>query len=223
MWRFLTTPIARHFLRFRHFAPANQLIFETSPDASVWTERARGDLGERRVSAAPDATRVNMAYSQFLLDRAQLVAGPDLPATTLALAERFVLRAPFRATYPSAFSAAQYVNKLFDTAGLTGTQFDAARQAEITAMQTQGRVLLNVANNSVLQQREYNPSFVLMQYFGYLRRDPDQAGYDFWLGILNQQPANLRGMVCAFITAQEYQERFSPVSTRTNALCAGNP
>ena len=177
--------------------------------------------------AAPDNTRVNMAYSQFLLDRAQLVAGPDLPATTLALAGRFAQRPQFRSAYPSAFSPAQYVNKLFDTAGLTGAQFDAARQTEITAMQTQGRsraqVLLNVANNSVLQQREYNPSFVLMQYFGYLRRDPDQGGYDFWLGILNQQPANLRGMVCAFITAEEYQTRFSPVVTRTNQLCSGNP
>ena len=50
-------PVAHRFLRFRHLArdannnPANLLVFETSPDASVYTERARGDLGERSVSA----------------------------------------------------------------------------------------------------------------------------------------------------------------------------
>jgi hypothetical protein len=58
-----------------------------------------------------------------------------------------------------------------------------------------------------------------MQYFGYLRRDPDLAGFNFWLGLLNQQPSNARGMVCAFTTSQEYQQRFSLVFTRTNQLC----
>jgi hypothetical protein len=58
-----------------------------------------------------------------------------------------------------------------------------------------------------------------MQYFGYLRRDPDQGGYDFWLNILNQQPQNFRGMVCAFLTSTEYQQRFG-VATRSNADCS---
>ena len=56
------------------------------------------------------------------------------------------------------------------------------------------------------KQAEYNSAFVLMEYFGYLKRDPDQAGYDFWLNILNhREPGNYRGMVCAFITSDEYQ------------------
>jgi hypothetical protein len=59
-----------------------------------------------------------------------------------------------------------------------------------------------------------------MQYFGYLRRDPDTGGYAFWLNVLNnQEPNNYRGMVCAFITSQEYQERFSPVRTRSDVEC----
>jgi hypothetical protein len=68
---------------------------------------------------------------------------------------------------------------------------------------------------------EYNPSFVLMQYFGYLHRDAEQAGYDFWLNILNNvQPNNYRSMVCAFITSAEYQRRFGQTVTRTNLDCA---
>ena len=91
-------------------------------------------------------------------------------------------------------------------------------------MNNQGRtrvqVLLNVINLPAFRQREYNPSFVLMQYFGYLRRDPDQGGYDFWLNILNQQPNNFRGMVCAFLTSAEYQLRFGAQTPRGNAECA---
>ena len=49
------------------------------------------------------------------------------------------------------------------------------------------------------------------------------AGYNFWLGVINGQPQNIRGMVCAFLTAKEYQQRFSSVVTRGNNLCSGMP
>ncbi|HMF58335.1 MAG TPA: hypothetical protein VK619_18470, partial [Pyrinomonadaceae bacterium] len=73
-------------------------------------------------------------------------------------------------------------------------------------------------------QAEFNPAFVLMQYFGYLRRDVDTGGYTFWLGILNNLPApnNFRNMVCAFITSGEYQLRFGTTVTRHNSDCASN-
>ena len=61
-----------------------------------------------------------------------------------------------------------------------------------------------------------------MQYFGYLKRDIDQDGYDFWLNVLNnRESGNYRGMVCAFITSTEYQKRFGSVVSRSNADCAG--
>ena len=59
-----------------------------------------------------------------------------------------------------------------------------------------------------------------MEYFGYLGRDPEREGYNFWLNVLdNREPGNYRGMVCAFLTSTEYQRRFSSVVTRTNAEC----
>jgi hypothetical protein len=59
-----------------------------------------------------------------------------------------------------------------------------------------------------------------MQYFGYLRRDPDQGGYGFWLSVLNtSEQNNYRGMVCAFVTSAEYQLRFGSNVTHTNAEC----
>jgi len=61
----------------------------------------------------------------------------------------------------------------------------------------------------------------LLQYFGYLRRDPELGGFLFWLDTLNNGDAGIfRGMVCAFATSREYQQRFSTVVTRANADCA---
>ena len=41
--------------------------------------------------------------------------------------------------------------------------------------------LRKVADSNSVVQAEFNPAFVLMEYFGYLRRDPDADGYNFWL------------------------------------------
>ncbi len=78
-----------------------------------------------------------------------------------------------------------------------------------------------MAENSTLAQQETNKAFVLMQYFGYLQREPDQGGYDFWLNVVNDRvPNNYRAMVCAFITSREYQERFGLLLRRSNADCS---
>ena len=81
-------------------------------------------------------------------------------------------------------------------------------------------VLRKISDNSTLQQREFNRAFVLMQYFGYLRRNPDAApelnlnfdGYNFWLNKLNQFNGNFiqAEMVKAFISSGEYRKRFGP-------------
>jgi len=77
-------------------------------------------------------------------------------------------------------------------------------------------VLRKVADNATLQQREFNRAFVLIEYFGYLRRNPDAApdmnfdGYNFWLNKLNQFNGdfNAAEMVKAFILSDEYRHRF---------------
>jgi hypothetical protein len=75
-------------------------------------------------------------------------------------------------------------------------------------------------DNANLTLAEYNPAFVLTEYLGYPRRDPESSGYDFWLDVLNNRDAdNFRGMVCSFITSTEYQRRFSSVVTHSNAEC----
>lgn len=159
--------------------------------------------------------------AEFVADRALVIGGANLEAKKQAFADDWVGRAAFQQVYPTTQTAGQFVNKLFDTAGLT--PFTSERQqlmADMQAGKTRARVLRDVIEIPAFKTREYNPSFVLMQYFGYLRRNPDQGGYDFWLNVLdNRAPNNYRGMVCAFITSREYQERFGPQLRRTNADC----
>jgi subtilisin family serine protease len=161
-------------------------------------------------------------FSEFMPDRNLVVGGANLASARQSLASDWVQRTRFKQDYPDAMTAAGFVNKLFDTAGLQ--PYATERQQQINAMVTMGKtraqVLQEVIEIQEFKTREYNPSFVLMEYFGYLRRDPDQGGYDFWLNVLNNRvPNNYVAMVCAFITSKEYQERFGLLQTHSNAEC----
>ena len=120
---------------------------------------------------------------------------------------------------------AQFVNQLFAKAGVTPSATDRnAAMAEFgsatntTDMAARARALRDVAENSLLNQQEFNRAFVLMQFIGYLRRNPNDApdsdytGYDFWLTKLNAFNGNFVNaeMVKAFITSSEYRNRFGP-------------
>jgi len=186
-----------------------------------------GDVVYRMHRAAygtmPDApSRANVTFSQFMVDRAQLVGGPGLAQSTIQFANNFVSRPKFKEVYPDDMSGSDFVVRLFSRADLT--LFTQQMQDEMNALmngsKTCAQVLLDVIEMPEFKDREHNPAFVLMQYFGYLRRDVDQAGYDFWLDVLNnREPNNYRGMVCSFITSAEYQLRFGSVATRSNRDC----
>jgi uncharacterized repeat protein (TIGR01451 family) len=161
------------------------------------------------------------SYSEFTADHNRVIGGTNLNNDKAALADDFVQRPEFLQLYPISMSNSDFVNKLFDAAELF--PFTAERQAEIDAMNNQGRtrsqVVQDVIDIQAFKDREFKPSFVLMQYFGYLRRDIDQGGYEYWLNILNTTN-NFRGMVCAFLSSLEYQARFSSVWPHSNAECS---
>lgn len=82
--------------------------------------------------------------------------------------------------------------------------------------ETRATVLRKVVENQALVRKESNRAFVLMQYFGYLQRSPDDppdgnlSGYDFRLGRLNEFGGDYvrAEMVKAFLSAGEYRRRF---------------
>src|SRR5207245_10692359 len=97
-------------------------------------------------------------------------------------------------------------------------EFGAATNTTDTA--ARARALRRVAENSTLASQEFNRAFVLMQYFGYLRRNPNDApeatldfgGYNFWLDKLNSFSGDFiqAEMVKAFLSSSEYRKRLRP-------------
>jgi hypothetical protein len=179
---------------------------------------------------------VPLRLDEFLPDTQQIGLGvivgqtgweQQLESNKQAFAMTFVSRPRFSTAFPTTMTPAQFVDVLFVNAGFAPTSSErtaainefggAGNSADLAA---RARALRLVAENATLVQQEFNKAFVLMEYFGYLRRNPDQEGYDFWLNVLNnREPWNYRGMVCSFITSAEYQLRFSPFVTNTNAEC----
>ncbi|MBC7931193.1 MAG: DUF4214 domain-containing protein, partial [Rubrivivax sp.] len=80
----------------------------------------------------------------------------------------------------------------------------------LTRRETRAGVLMKIVENADNIRREFNPAFVEMEYFGYLRRTPDAAGFKFWLDKLNSFGGDFRKaeMVKAFLTSAEYRGRF---------------
>jgi hypothetical protein len=125
--------------------------------------------------------------------------------------EGWVQRAGFVSRY-STSSDQQYVDNLIFNIGVTISP--AERNALVQNLANGGSrasVLGRLADNAVFSANEFNRAFVLMQYFGYLRRDYDNAGFTFWFNKLNQFGGNYQSadMVKAFLASQEYRRRFA--------------
>jgi hypothetical protein len=194
---------------------------------------------------SPARPRGMPRYREFLRDTQEIQRGVvvgmgnwelQLETNKQAFAERWVQSAEFVAQFPLSMTADQYVDKLFLNSEVTPTT--AERNAAIAAFGAGGTLgraaaLRSVADSGSVFNRQFNPAFVLMQYIGYLRRNPndapepalDYAGYDYWLTKMNQfsvagedvrneQVALARvqraEMVRAFIVSSEYRQRFGP-------------
>ncbi|HYW74985.1 MAG TPA: DUF4214 domain-containing protein, partial [Pyrinomonadaceae bacterium] len=138
----------------------------------------------------------------------------------------FVTRPEFLSKYQNATTAQAFVDALYNNAGITPTsapnraaalnEFNSAPPDNNTA---RAHALRLVAEDGMLYQQEFNKAFVLMEYFGYLQRNPydppektlDYSGYTFWLGKLNQVNGDYikAEMVKAFISSDEYRKRFA--------------
>ncbi len=177
---------------------------------------------------------VPLTFNEFVPDTRQIgngvvVGAPNwqtlLENNKQAFAAAFVARSRFITAYPATMSPTAFVDGLYGKAGVTPSaterssvigEFGSATNTTDTA--ARARALRRVAENTSLAQLELNRAFVLMQYFGYLRRNPNDApetglnfdGYNFWLNKLNQFNGNYvdAEMVKAFITSGEYRHRF---------------
>jgi hypothetical protein len=168
-------------------------------------------------------------YATFMPDTRQVatnvVVGQGdwqgtLAANQTAFANAWVDRPAFLAQYPTSLTPLQFATNLIQTAGLNG-QLDPA--TVVTDMgggypsaASRAIGLRRIIESAAFDNKEKNRAFVLMQYLGYLRRDPDAApdnnlnGFNFWLGKLNEFNGDFHAaqMVEAFIVSGEYNARF---------------
>lgn len=187
---------------------------------------AYGDTISPNVAIPVPIIRLN----EFLPDAARIGRGvqvgignwqAQLESNKNDYAREFVSRQRFLKDYPLSLTAAQFVDQLNLTAGSVLSPSERGELiAELNAAAdvTQGRasVFRKVAEDSDLRQAETNRAFVLMQYYGYLRRnsddpnDTDYRGWEFWLNKLNQFNGNFvqAEMVKAFLLSIEFRQRF---------------
>ncbi len=151
-----------------------------------------------------------------------------------AFLDAFVNRAEFQSHFAGVSNTA-FVDALFTNAGVDPNTEATTRDALVAGLNngtvTRQSALVQVGNTRSVFNALYNRAFVLMQYFGYLRRNPadppdsDLSGFNFWVTVLNNtsQPgedvrdpdlalARIRRarIVEAFITSTEYRARFGP-------------
>jgi hypothetical protein len=188
-------------------------------------------------------------YLEFLRDEQKLQNGvvvgqanweAFLEQNKQGFALDWVDRADFITEYPTTMTRDEYIDRLFSRSAATPTTQE--RNQALFAYDSGGSLkekrakgLRAAIDTGTVYNAQYNPAFVLMQYFGYLRRNPNNApdnnysGYDFWLNKMNQfsQPgedmrdANVAlarvkraEMVKAFIISLEYRGRFGGDSSR---------
>lgn len=165
--------------------------------------------------------RVNFLIDMQAIGQGVVVNAPGwedkLAANKRAVADAWVNRPEFKQLYDGKTNA-QYVDALYANAGVTPSP--DVRGALVAGLdsgtETRATALRKVADDGEFYQREFNAAFVLMQYFGYLHRNPDEgenndlSGFNFWLNKLNEFGGDFHraDMVESFIKAGEYRNRF---------------
>jgi Calx-beta domain len=152
------------------------------------------------------------AYAEFVPDMA-LVGGPQSPESEVlskaTYTEAWTQRPEFKSRYDSLSNSA-YVNALEANAEVAVSNKQALIDALNGGQMNRGQVLRNIVESQPVSDRFFIRAFVAMQYFGYLRRDPDAVGFQNWVNTLNADPSNFRHMIFGFLFSTEYRQRFGP-------------
>jgi hypothetical protein len=173
----------------------------------------------------PGAAPVPVLYNQFVHDAQELQQGLifgqldfdfKLEGNKQAFFADFVSRPQFEVFFPVTLTPTQFVDALIANSGATipaATRAQAIGRfftANSSDLAARAFALRLVVESPAFATAEFNRTFVMMEYFGYLRRDPDAAGFNFWLNKLNSFNGNFVNaeMVKSFIASGEYRQRF---------------
>ncbi len=165
-------------------------------------------------------------FSEFLADTQTIGEGVvvNVPGWSEMLEQNkedfladWIARSAFTSVY-DALSNEEFVDTLIANTGAAFSPTDRDAFVDVLNSQafTRQQVLRLIAENESFYNSEYDAAFVEMQYFGYLRRNPQGPpntnldGFNFWLNKLNEFGGDFRraDMVKAFLVSGEYRERF---------------
>ncbi len=149
-------------------------------------------------------------FAEFMPDLSRVsgfLTPVELEAVKVAFVNDFMTRSGFVSRY-NGLNDTQYVDALLATAGVTLSNRQMLIDALNAGTKTRGQVLREIVESTEVYNKHYNQAFVVMQYFGYLRRQPD-ALYLNWIAHLDAT-GDYRSMIHGFINSIEYRARFGP-------------
>jgi len=150
-------------------------------------------------------------YGEYMGDLQRLsgMTADESNAFKALFAAEFAQRNEFRATL-DALTNAQFVDRLIANTGVAFSNRDQLVANLNANTETRAQVLMDIveAQQFVTNATTVNRAFVLAEYFGYLRRDPDTAGFNAWINFLTAHPGDFRTMVRGFVDSIEYRSRF---------------
>ena len=149
-------------------------------------------------------------YTEFEKDMSRtsgFQTAAEKEANKALFADDFVTRQEFKDRYDQFAGAADYVNALLNTAGVVLPNRDALVSALQNGQMTRAQVLRSISESAEVRGKFYTEAFVVMQYFGYLRRDPDIL-YQEWIRKMNEDSGAYRDMINGFMNSTEYRQRF---------------
>ena len=168
-------------------------------------------------------------YSEIITDMSNITGATpeEVFARRTLFTNDWVKRAAFRSSYDG-LDHVRFVEALMNRYNLNQITTpdpanpDGAAKVTLTRSEmtdrllsgtlTRAQVVRAIAESDEVFNQEYNRAFVAMQYYGYLRRTPEEAGYEAWLRVINQDPNNVRIMVNGFMNSIEYRLRFGSVN-----------
>jgi hypothetical protein len=198
-------------------------LIERTYKTAFGDDTNRSTLG----GTAHNLTVPTVRFTEFLTDLQLLGRGlvvgqagweNQLESNKVNYFNSFVQSNRFTSKYPSTIAPSTYVSTLNTNAGspLSSSEVTTLSNEVASGAKTRAQALRQVAQHPNLASSESNRALVLMQFYGYLRRDPnappdsDYSGYEFWLTKLNQANGDYKAaeMVKAFLSATEYRKRF---------------
>jgi hypothetical protein len=131
-----------------------------------------------------------------------------LEAAKAAYARDFLINLDFLRVFGGVTDPRQFVEAVIKNAGVTPAIKEELISDLANGKKTRDQVIRAIAESPEVYQKFFNEAFVVMQYFGFLRRDPDIL-YLEWIKTMNET-GNYRTMIDGFMNSQEYRQRFGP-------------